>query len=296
MKAEIVVRDVPFGEGPVWCPDGTLVITHLAPGGLRRIWPESGRSEVLAATRGSANAAQLAADGGFVVTQNGGLDFNSFGDVLDLGPEGAPAHDPVTPGIQRVSPTGEVSYLIDQDMRGPNDLVVAADGTLYFTDPGKPDESDVPIGRVFALTPQGELREIAGEFEYDNGIAISPDGRILVVEGEGLMWVGPDGGKDWLVEKLPGDSVGDGLAFDQEGRIYVCAPLDHVVRVLEPDGKQVEVLELGENAIVTNCCFGGEDRRTLFTAEILPGRVVAFEGLPSPGVPMTLWPGSTAPS
>ncbi len=296
MKAEVVIRGVPFAEGPVWCPDGTLVISHLAPGGLRRIWPESGRSEVFAATRGGANAAQLAADGSFVVTQNGGLDFNSFGDVLDLGPEGAPAHDPVTPGIQRVSPTGEVSYLIDQDLRGPNDLVVAADGTLYFTDPGKPDESDVPIGRVFALTPRGELREIAGEFEYDNGIAISPDGRILVVEGEGLMWVGPDGGKDWLVEKLPGDSVGDGLAFDQEGRIYVCAPLDHVVRVLEPDGKQVEVLELGENAIVTNCCFGGEDRRTLFTAEILPGRVVAFEGLPSPGLPMTLWPGSTGPS
>ncbi len=294
MKPEIVVREVPFAEGPVWCPDGTLVITHLAPGALRRIWPGTGRSELIATTRGSANAAQLAADGGFVVTQNGGLDYNSFGDVLDLPPGGAPAHDPVTPGIQRVSPAGDVSYLVDRDMRGPNDLVVAPDGTLYWTDPGPHGASDAPVGRVFALRPGGEPREVAGGFAYDNGIAISRDGRILVVEGEGLMWVTPDGEKDWLVEKLPGNSVGDGLAFDEDGRIYVCAPLDHVIRVLEPDGKQVEVLELGEKAIVTNCCFGGEDRRTLFTAEILPGRVVAFEGLPSPGVPMTPWTGSTS--
>jgi gluconolactonase len=291
MKPEIVIRDVPFAEGPVWCPDGTLVISHLAPGGLRRIWPESGRSELFAKTRGSANAAQLAADGGFVVTQNGGLDYNSFGDVLDLPPGGAPKHEPVTPGIQRVTPDGNVSYVADQGFNGPNDLVVAPDGTLYFTDPGKHGASDTPIGRVFAVPPGGQPREIAGGFEYDNGIALSPDGRILVVEAQGLMWVGPDGDKEWLVEKLPGDSVGDGLSFDQEGRIYVCAPLDHVIRVLEPDGKQVDVLELGEKAIVTNCCFGGADNRTLFTAEILPGRVVAFEGLPSPGVPMTPWPG-----
>jgi gluconolactonase len=294
MRGEVILDGVAFGEGPVWCPDGTLVITHVTPGGLRRIWPESGRSEILVSTAGGANGAQLASDGGFVVTQNGGIDFTPFADLLGFAPGEIPPFEPATPGLQRLLPSGELVYLADQGFQAPNDLAVASDGTIYFTDPprlhGAPPFRGEPRGRLFAFAPDGELRLVADGFAYDNGIALSPDGRLLVVEAQGLLWVDPDGRKEWLVEKLPGGSAGDGFCFDREGRLYLAAPGDHCVRVLEPEGRQVEVLDLGPGAVPTNCCFGGADGRTLFTTELRPGRVVAFEGLPAPGLPLTPWP------
>ena len=58
MKPEVVTTQAPLGEGPVWCPDGTLVITQISPGGLSRIRPESGESERVVSVAGGANSAQ----------------------------------------------------------------------------------------------------------------------------------------------------------------------------------------------------------------------------------------------
>ncbi len=289
MRPEIVIPDAPFAEGPAWCPDGTLVITHVAPGSLRRIWPAQGRSEVIALTGGGANAAQRAADGGLVVTQNGGVDFAPFATVLGLEVEDIPPHDPVPPGLQRMMPTGEVTYLAADGFNAPNDLVVAADGTIYFTDPGHHPIPDPPIARVMAFTRRGDVRTIAAGLTYCNGIALSPSDRILVVEGGGLLWVERDGRTEWFVEQLP--DVGDGFCFDGDGRVYVATPLQHCIVVLEPDGHVAERLDVGANSVPTNCCFGGADGRTLFTTELKPGRVLAFAGMPTPGLPVTAWPG-----
>ena len=294
MKAEVVATEVPFGEGPVWCPDGTLVITHVGPGLLRRIWPESGRTEVIAQCGGGANAAQLASDGGFVVTQNGGIDLAPFADTLGMSPDQVPSFEPGTPGLQRVLPTGEVVYLADRGFQAPNDLIVDEAGTLYFTDPPQPHsanmESSHSVGRLGSYTADGGVRLIADEFSYNNGIALSPDGRLLVVEARGLMWIGRDGEKDWLVETLPGEGPGDGFCFDQDGRIYVAQPMDQRICVLDASGKLQGAVDLSNGAAPTNCCFGGADHRTLFTTELVPGRVMAIEGLPTPGLPLTPWP------
>jgi gluconolactonase len=293
VRAEVIAEGVRFAEGPVWCPDGTLVVSHLSPGALRRIWPESGRSELIARTRGSANAAQLASDGGFVVTQNGGIDFMVYADVLGLSEDDRPPYEPVTAGIQRVSPSAEVSYLCDGDFLGPNDLIVDLDGTIYFTDPGRSPVAGASEGRLMSLTPGGEVKLIADGFHYDNGIALSPSGRILVVEENGLMWVSKDGDKEWLVRSM-GEHAGDGLGFDQDGRIYVASPLGHCIHVFEPDGKLADTHPLPDGSIVTNLCFGGDDLRTLFIVEIMPGRVHAMQGMPCPGLPPTPWPVSVS--
>ena len=55
MKYEVVTSEAPLGEGPVWCPDGTLVITTISPGGLLRIDPASGRTERIASFPGGGN-------------------------------------------------------------------------------------------------------------------------------------------------------------------------------------------------------------------------------------------------
>jgi gluconolactonase len=293
MKYEVVLADLTPGEGPVWCSDGTLVISHIAPGCLRRIWPETGRSEIAARTGGGANSAYPASDGGFVVTQNGGMDFSKFAGALGIDASKL-SYSPATPGLQRVRPNGDVSYLADQGFQAPNDLIVASDGTLYFTDPPQLANHDLAsggaTGRFWEYTAKGSLRCIAEGFQYCNGVALSPSGRLVIVEKQGLLWIDPrDGAQEWFVQKLPGVSPGDGMCYDTRGTLYLACPTDHCIRVLDERGKQVEQIDLGANAYPTNCCIGGAGGRTLFTTELGPGRVCAVEGLPAPALPLRPW-------
>src|SRR5579859_7576720 len=104
---EVIAEDTGLCEGPVWCADGTLVVTSVDRGVLYRIWPENGRRQVVADTAGSPNGAQLASDGGFVVTQAGAHDFSSVSPANPDRPPGRPAlyqvpaiPRPVAPGLQ----------------------------------------------------------------------------------------------------------------------------------------------------------------------------------------------------
>lgn len=294
VHAEVVVDGIRFGEGPVWCPDeserggGTLVVTSVAEGVLYRVRPEPGVSELLADVGGGANGAALSADGGFVVTQNGGVDFTSFGSLfadVDLPPSRR-----ATPGLQQVQPDGNVRYVADHGFHAPNDLVVAPDGAVYFTDPGHYPPPDPPIGRVMALERDGTVRTVADGFWYCNGIALDRAGRLVVIERAGLQRLEPDGGRSWVVERL-GRGGGDGFCFDADGRAYVASTIEHGVRVVDSDGTVVDFLEIRGRGVTTNCCFGGADGRTLFATDAVPGHVVAWEGLPTPGFPLTPWPG-----
>jgi gluconolactonase len=292
MKPEVVTAETPLGEGPVWCPDGTLVMTSISPGGLVRIWPESGRCERILEIPGGANSAQLASDGGFVVANNGGIDFTVFAEALGLDAKKIP-YRPGPPGLQRVTPDGEVTTLAHEGLQAPNDLVVSSEGTIYFTDPPPHGgtRSEGGEGRFWSYGAERGLRLIASGFEYDNGVALSPEGRLLIVEARGLLWIEPESGEqEWWIEELPGQSPGDGFAFDLEGRLYCACPMDHCIRIFDSEGRPLDLIELGEKAYPTNCCFGGADRRTLFTTELAPGRVCAIEGLPTAGLELTPWP------
>ena len=283
--AEIVATGIRFPEGPVWCPDGTLVCTSVADGALERVHLESGRVERVAVVGGGANAAQLATDGGFIVTQNGGIDYAKTGLYGDDPPE----YRPITPGIQRVAGDGTVTYLADKGFLAPNDLVVATDGALWFTDPPHYPPPVEPAGRVHVMTPDGATRVIGEGFQYCNGIALEPDGTPVVIEAAGLQRLLPDGGREWIVERL-GDNPGDGFCVDAEGRFYVALTAAHGIKVIERDGTEVEFLEIPGRGVTTNCCFGGADGRTLFATDGVPGQVVAWEGMPTPGLGLHPWP------
>jgi gluconolactonase len=290
VKAEVVVDGIPFGEGPVWCPDDTLVVTSVSHGVLYRVWPDAARAERIAATEGGANGAALASDGGFLVTQNGGTDFSA---LPGLFPD-PPPFRAATPGLQRVRPDGAVEYVLDTGLLAPNDLAVGRDGTVWFTDPGPPPgmgaATDQPrVGRVMALRPDGRLDVVADGFWYCNGIAVEPTGALVVVERTGLLRLLPDGAREWVIEML-GPGAGDGFCLDSDGRYYVASTLEHGVRVVEPDGTVVDFLEIPGDGLTTNCCFGGDGLRTLFATDALPGRVVAWEGMPTPGLPLPAWP------
>lgn len=285
MTPELVVSGISFLEGPVWCPDGTLVVTGVGHGLLYRVRPAEGSHEVLADMGGGPNGAALASDGGVLVTQNGGFDFTK----TPLAGDAPPPYRPVTPALLRLMSSGRVLPVADRGLNAPNDLVVAADGTVYFTDPGPYPPPDPPIGRVMALAPDGSLREVAGGFTYCNGIGIEPAGTLVVVERRGLMRVAADGSREWIVEYL-GPGGGDGFCLDAEGRFYVASTAEHGVRVLDRDGRELDFLAIGGEGVTTNCCFGGPDGRTLYATEMLPGGVVAWEGMPAPGLPLPPWP------
>src|SRR5580704_3662855 len=167
--AEVVINEGigSVTEGPVWCPDGTLIITSVDGGLLYRVFTDEGRAELLADTAGGPNGAALAVDGGVIVAQNGGFDFGAAG----LGD--APPPRRVEPSIQVVSPKGEVQVLASGGLSAPNDLVVTADGTILFTD--SPVFADVsrypydlarPEGRVWAVDRDGRLRLFADRFAF----------------------------------------------------------------------------------------------------------------------------------
>jgi len=291
VKSEVVVlADIPFSEGPVWCVDGTLVVTSVAAGALYRVWPTEQRAELYAQTDGGANGAALAADGSVLIAQNGGMDFSQlpiglFGDL--------PESPKVTPGLQLADPDGNVTYLAEHGLNGPNDIAISADGEVYFTDPGHyPPPDGELVGRVMVYGRDGSLRVFADGFQYCNGIAFEPGGSLVVVERRGLQRVHPDGSREWVIETL-GRGGGDGFCLDAEGRFYVASTIEHGIRVVEPDGTVADFWEIEGQGLCTNCCFGGPDRRTLFVADALPGGVVAFEGCPTPGLALPTWPGPT---
>ena len=289
MRAEVVVDGIVFGEGPVWVPDGTpggpsLIVTSVPAGALYRVWPDDNRFEQLADTDGGATGAALAADGSILVTQNGGMDFSKLPIAADY------PYREATPGLQLATLDGAVRYLVDEGFHAPNDLVVAADGTVYFTDPPHYPPPDEPVGRVMAYSRDGAVTVVANGFTYCNGIALDRDGSLVVVELRGFQRIQPGGDREWIVEKL-GRGGGDGFCLDVEGNYYCAATVDHGVRVVDPQGKELDFLSLDGDGVTTNCCFGGADGRTLFATDAIPGRVVAWEGLPHPGLRMHAWPG-----
>ncbi len=286
MRSEVVATGIPFSEGPVWCPDGTVVATSVAGGALYRVDPRANRATRVAETGGGANGAALAADGSILVTQNGGIDFSKLPGVFAELPPCVPA----TPGLQVASPDGTVTYLLDSGFRGPNDLVVAPDGTVLFTDPGHYPPSADGLGRVIAFATDGSVRTYADGFSYCNGIALEADGTVVVVEARGLQRVFADGSREWVVETL-GRGGGDGFCLDADGRFYVASTIEHGVRVVDRDGAVLDFLAIEGKGLSTNCCFGGDDLRTLFVTDALPGSVVAFESMPTPGAPLHAWPG-----
>lgn len=275
--AETIVAGLGLIEGPVWRDArGDLIITIVGSGRLLRVDVEAGATAVFAEVAGGPNGAYPCADGGVVVAQNGGLDWDAIG-IPNPDPS-----EPTTPGLQRVHPDGRVELLTagDGPFRAPNDLCIGPDGAVWFTDPPEFPAPPEPVGRVWRWSPGGAAVLVAEGFSYCNGIGVSADGTVLVVEGRGLMRVAD---RSWFVETLP--SGGDGFAFDVDGNVYVAG--GRTVTVVSPAGKVVEQLDAPEGlAMMTNCCFGGLDLRTLYATEGRGGRVLAFQGMPVAGVPM----------
>ena len=152
----------------------------------------------------------------------------------------------------------------------PNDIVIANDGTIYFTDPAFQRDA-APGGQektgVYRVATDGTVTLVDDTITNPNGIALSPAGDVLYVNGggdQGLLRAYPvvDGVPQAGKDLVTGLKIPDGMAVDCKGNIYVTEHIERKLRVYNPQGQQIA--QASTDANLTNAAFGGADGKTLF--------------------------------
>ena len=208
-----------WAEGPQWFGDGRYLLVSDIPNNRILRWDET--TGVASVFRSPSNHAN-------------GLARDRQGRLL--------ACEHLTRRVTRTEYDGSVTVLADRfdgkRLNSPNDIVCAADGAVWFTDPsfgiggwweGEPAEQELPHA-VYRIAPDGTLRQVITDLAAPNGLAFSPDGRVLyVVESRAtphrLIWahdVAADGtlaGKRQAVD-AQGAGAFDGIAIDVQGNLW----------------------------------------------------------------------------
>lgn len=240
-------------EGPVWNGEALyfsdFTFADGFPSRIRRLTAD-GRLETVIDPSGS-NGLALGADGALVAATHDRKELSRF-DLVDG---------------SRMRIVGEFD---GQPFNSPNDLVVARDGTIWFTDPDF-QRAAAPGGqdktRVYRVGTDGNVSVVDDSIANPNGIALSPDESTLYVAGGGEQGIlrayslvdgKPDGHRDLVTDA----TIPDGLAIDCLGNIYLTEHTRRRVRVLSPDGAPLATIAVDAN--LTNAAFGGPQRRTLY--------------------------------
>ena len=194
--------------------------------------------------------------------------------------------------IKRVEQDGTAGVLIDRGegkrFNGPNDVAIAADGAIYFTDSDvglrggiKGGLAEMPNavwrwkdGRTTKVVTSSELGS------EPNGIALSPDDKYLYLSAgiappqSRIMRypIKADGSVGPGVPFTQGDGIGDGMKTDRLGNLYSTGPLTATVRITSPDGKLLGMINLPKPGAAeprrlicaSALAFGGDDAKTLY--------------------------------
>ena len=146
----------------------------------------------------------------------------------------------------------------------PNDLVVAANGDIFLTDPphGLVGGLDSPLREqaitgVFRITPDNQVHLIADNLS-PNGIALAPDGRtVYSTDRTGWVAISLDAqsrptGQRLLVDRTALGGGGDGMKTDTSGNLWFTGPGG--VHVYAPTGERLGMIPVTGSR--SNCCFG----------------------------------------
>jgi gluconolactonase len=251
-QAERLGTGFVFTEGPLWHPDGFYYFVDVRASMLYRVTP--GRShEVVREKTGGGNGTTFDLHGRLVLCE---------GDNRR---------------VVRQASDGRFEVLVDRfegkRLNRPNDVVCRSDGSIYFTDPGLRvplAEREVPHAGVYRVAPDGAVSLVA-DFEYPNGLAFSPDERLLYVANtrwaQYIHVLELDGAGGMLRRRIfadmssdETDGVPDGMKVDVEGRVYCTGPGG--TWVFAPDGTRLGIIRTPE--VPATLAFGGPDLRTLF--------------------------------
>jgi len=260
---EELYSDCRWAEGPVWFSDLQCLIWSDIPNQRMLRWVKDGGVSVFRTPSNFTNGNTRDRQGRLVSCEHGGR------------------------RVTRTEIDGSITVLADsyegKRLNSPNDVVVRSDGSVWFTDPtygiksdyeGFRAEPEQATRNVYRLDPEtGEIDAVVTDFGQPNGIAFSPDEKILyvadsssshdpsaprhirafdVVDGRQL--------KNSRVFCDIDNGLADGFRVDVDGNVWTSA--GDGVHCFGPDGKLLGKILLPQTA--ANLTFGGPRRNQLF--------------------------------
>ena len=258
-----------WAEGPVYFRDGGYLLWSDIPNSRMMRWlEEDGHVSVFRANSNYSNGNTRDRQGRLVTCE----------------------HD--ARRVTRTEHDGTITVLMDnfngKKLNAPNDIVVASDDAIWFTDPGygifgnyegHKAELELPP-QVYRLDPaSGKATVVADDFDKPNGIAFSPDEKKLYIIDSGITHGGRsnmrvfdvDGpklanGKVFAENFAPGFT--DGVRTDVDGNVWCSMgwadPKEDGVRCYAPSGDLIGKIHLPETC--ANLAFGGKKKNRLFMA------------------------------
>jgi gluconolactonase len=248
-----------FIEGPSFDASGQLFIVDIPFGRIFRISP-NGEWTLVVEYDGWPNGLKIAPDGRILIAdyRNGLMQLDAKAGTM-------------TPLLRSRN---------SESFRGCNDLHIASNGDIYFTDQGQTGLHD-PSGRVYRLTPGGRLECLLHTGISPNGLVLDPTETVLFVAmtRDNAVWRLPFM-RDGSVSKvgrfcsLFGTSGPDGMTMDAAGRLFVAhASLGHVF-VFAPNGELIARIKSCAGNSCTNVAIGGEKRDRLYITESASGTIL----------------------
>jgi len=260
-EVEQIATGFTFTEGPIWMSDGSLHFSDM-PGDKRRRWHPDEGVTVLRDPSNKCNGMTLDNDGNLLVCEH------------------------VTSSVVRERPDGTRETLAThwqgKELNSPNDVIVASDGSIIFTDPtygrmpgfGLEREQDLDFQGVYRLPAGGgDLELLVDDFVQPNGLCFSPDESLLYINDTDRAHIrvfdaGPNhalsNGRVFAENIGDGDlakgGLVDGMKLDEQGNIYVTGP--DGVWVIGTDGEHLGTIEVPES--VGNINWGDNDWRSLY--------------------------------
>ncbi|HAS49907.1 MAG TPA: gluconolactonase [Gammaproteobacteria bacterium] len=251
-----------WAEGPAWSGVGRYLVWSDIPNDRQLRWIEDdGRVTEFRKPAGNSNGNTFDHEGRQISCEHGGR------------------------RVVRYNSDGSETVIADsfegKRLNSPNDVVVAADNSIWFTDPpygirgnyeGSSAESEL-VNAVYRVDRNsGRISKVTDEISAPNGLCFSPDqGKLYVADtGEGReikVW-DLDGdrlrnGRRHAQLTLPGAGTitsADGIRCDVDGNIWAGARPG--VQVIAPDGIAIGFIRLPE--VCANVCFAGVKRNRLF--------------------------------
>jgi gluconolactonase len=254
-----------WAEGPVWFGDGRYLLWSDIPNNRILKWEEeTGAVSVFRKPSDNANGNTRDRQGRLVTCE----------------------HD--ARRVTRTEYDGSITVLADsykgKKLNSPNDVVVASDGAVWFTDPpfgilgyyeGHKAESELTPA-VYRLDPDGTLAVMTDEVPGPNGLAFSPDEKTLYVvasraDPREIVAFDVAGGRKLRKGRVFINAAGgspDGFRVDVDGNLWCGWGMGDEerdgVRIFNRGGDPIGHIRLPERC--ANLCFGGVHRNRLFMA------------------------------
>lgn len=280
-----------WSEGPVWVARGKYLLFSDVPRNVVFLWKEGVPTTDYMIPSGYSGKKPRGGEpgsNGLTLDSQGRLVLCQHGDRQVARQE----HDGKITVLAR--------YYNYRRFNSPNDLVYKKNGDLYFTDPPyglegniKDPAKEIMFQGVYRLNKDGKVDLLTRDLTFPNGIAFSPDEKILYVavsdpkapniwaydvDEKGMTQNGRIFfNASHLMEGRKG--LPDGLKVDLKGNLWATGPGG--VLIISPEGKHLGTINTGE--ATANCAWGDNGSTLYITADMYLCRIKTLTKGPMPG-------------